>query len=299
METTLKIDVVNERRRILRDFMRDERLSNFLWVDLLKFNHGLKSIHHKSFNFTRASDNFNMDVAQLRIYLGDLSGGLVDIKHYDWILDGSRQAQWIEFVHPAWIKGQIWSEANLPSNLTGRNRSIALLDVWLHSKNLDFNSKLRVIECGRLKWDEQIKIDKKFSWINDDDFEEKIEYVWSWMEMNKYSLPIGKGGFSSHDDFLSHLDNFSLSDKELIWSKVYKAWYQKKSRLKKSDVQISLSRNSIKMLDALASRSGFSKAQVVKVLIEEEYSSEHHIGNRLTARKALLSDGDIKPAGEL
>lgn len=224
--------------------------------------------------------------------------------YLEWIDSGIRQSTWISSnvataltrssgnylltgVHPT--KGL---SIEIPVHLIGRDRSIALIDYYSGLEITSLNQAIEQLNRLKLQWQEHIKQDAFFGWINRDNTEDKLSYFWDWLKKRNTGITNGQSSFRDYEHLLNYFDNsgLSIAEKELLGSKARKAWNQLKNRensVNKKQCNFLLTKVNVQKLEKLSLKHKLSRTEIIEILIESESKNEAHIEARLHRRKQL------------
>lgn len=176
--------------------------------------------------------------------------------------------------------------------LHGRAKSIALFDYIMCIEGYPVEIQLLKIEELKLLWREQIKIGKKFEWLNSDSALQHFE-KWFSSRMNTNFI------FKSFEDVqigINH-NNPSTSDLLLLADQAKKVWNQHKRRLENKDKKqrnYELSTKTIAALEKISEKHGISRTEAIEIIINAEARDEYHITRILKNRQALIDSIDCQ-----
>ncbi|HHK0662480.1 hypothetical protein [Pseudomonas aeruginosa] len=169
-----------------------------------------------------------------------------------------------------------------PDNLTGRDLTIAAIDIW----QTDKSQKSETINQIRSEWKIHTEPDHLFKWFDDLDEKEKLNTAWK-ITKDKYSfLVLHQNQPQERDDFIILLDSILITtpEKILLMNSIKKRWSQNKYRAKntgKKQYNFILSDKTIKRLDKLADKHDLKRTQVLDILLKMEEEKGIYIQERL------------------
>ena len=146
----------------------------------------------------------------------------------------------------------------------------------------------------QLDWQNFIKADKFFAWLNNDDSEKKRASFWVWLEFRDMKFTQSQPEFQSHEELLIFFDNprFSDADKEVLSQNFRKIWNQQKNREElngKKQCNFVLAEKTISNLKMLAQKHGLTRTEIIELIIDSEAKNEIYISERLRRINALKS----------
>lgn len=173
-----------------------------------------------------------------------------------------------------------------PDNLTGRDLTIAAIDIW----QTDKSQKSETINQIRSEWKIHTEPDHLFKWFDDLDEKEKLNTAWK-ITKDKYSfLVLHQNQPQEVEDLIIFLDTPSIttSEKVLLMDSIKKQWSKNKSRAKNKDAgkkqyNFILSQKTINRLDKLAEKHDLKRTQVLDILLKMEEEKGTYIPARLKA----------------
>lgn len=203
---------------------------------------------------------------------------------FDWIGGGERQN---EFVLKDMISRLGW--VTLHNSLVGRERTIAMVD----ASPVSFSSKKFALTCAKNAWAQHIESDRFFRWFGARDEEVRCKFLWDWLSKNRLDYVRNKIPFTEVGSALLFFDRLlvSASERELIADKVKKAFSLRKHRDNqngKKQCNLMLHERTINMLEKMAGTYGLSKAEVLEILIQDEWSRKVYISARLERYENLV-----------
>lgn len=224
----------------------------------------------------------------------------------NWVIDSHRQSHWIEKNLASHISSNRYTlnqttllptpvpPLNIPHNLLGRNRSIAIFDYWASTAPSTMRDKINFCQSLQLAWHNYTRTDRFFAWLEDGDTERKREFFWGWLKSKNHHFGHEQAPLQNHEDLLIFFDRttFNESDKELFSTKAKKAWDQQERRNNSKDKKqcnFILSENTISKLKMLAHKHGLTRTAIIELVIESEAKNEHHISERMHRMSALTN----------
>lgn len=283
----------DELSTLTKDSKIDERARNLIWLCLSKYDYEYFKKNPLTVGRSEIYKHLlkNSD-ALLQIQIGFNNGFLID-KHLDWITDDKWQTEWIQIKalkRLATFNSEI--RFNPSVQLQGRKKSIALLDYVMCIEGVTIDNQLTDIEIIKSQWTEQIKISKKFEWLNSDSALQHFE-KWFNLRMNTNFI------FKSREDVQIGINrnNPSTSDLLLLADQAKKVWNQHQRRLKNKDKKqrnFELSTSTITALEKIAKKHGISRTDVIEIVINAEARDEYHISRILNKRQTLIDSIDCQ-----
>lgn len=180
------------------------------------------------------------------------------------------------------IEKNEFNYTGIPDNLTGRDLTIAAIDIW----QIDKTKKSEIINQMRSEWETHTESDHLFKWFDDPDEKEKLNTAWE-ITKDKYSfLVFHQNQPQERDDFIILLDSILITtpEKILLMNSIKKRWSQNKYRAKntgKKQYNFILSDKTIKRLDKLADKHDLKRTQVLDILLKMEEEKGIYIQERL------------------
>ncbi|ABZ00643.1 hypothetical protein PputGB1_4756 [Pseudomonas putida GB-1] len=196
-----------------------------------------------------------------------------------WITNKKRQNA---FLMKKLIEKNEFNYTGIPDNLTGRDLTIAAIDIW----QIDKTKKSEIINQMRSEWETHTESDHLFKWFDDPDEKEKLNTAWE-ITKDKYSfLVFHQNQPQERDDFIILLDSILITtpEKILLMNSIKKRWSQNKYRAKntgKKQYNFILSDKTIKRLDKLADKHDLKRTQVLDILLKMEEEKGIYIQERL------------------
>lgn len=298
-----------------------DRIHSFAWICIASKNPELPHINPNS-NKERETiaELLTLDLITQREIQQSIKHKLIPDHYLDWIVDSQRQALWIEqhikeslefgmtdarlnpnslhnLMDPMSItqaKPSLSSIRGLrtPNHLHGKNLSIALIDYWTCMTTTGSFARTDQTKSMRLAWENHIKEDKIFAWLDTEDSEKKRDYFWEWLEAKDKTITQNRPKFQSHEDLLIFFDNprFGRSDKEVLSQNCRKTWSQKKNREEmngKKQCNFVLPEKTISNLKKLSQKHGLTRTEIIELIIDSETKNETYISERLRRLNAL------------
>ncbi|CAI8852368.1 hypothetical protein [Pseudomonas zeae] len=190
-----------------------------------------------------------------------------------WIDGGERQHQWLlSRVETLTAPGPLRGLPRGLVHLIGRNRLIAMLDLW----NVDIADKAEEIERLRQKWLRHKAGDSAFVWFEDKKAgARRCECAWEWLTRNHQAISRRQLPISNYQELLIYFDRAKLERNELkaIIQRIKQRWSRQQFDERTADkkqVNVMLSTNVITLLDELAKKHDLKRAQMIELLITME-----------------------------
>ncbi|HFH4605115.1 TPA: hypothetical protein ACP31I_001740 [Pseudomonas aeruginosa] len=267
-------------QKTFNSFNADSRFATWLWI-LMKYNY--PDIFLGEF---RGPDMRNL-MAETIINQPGLKQTIENQNRTDFLPEQS--LQWITnkkrqnaFLMKKLIEKNGFNYTCVPDNLTGRDLTIAAIDIW----QIDKTKKSEIINQIRSEWEIHTESDHLFKWFDDPDEKEKLNTAWE-ITKDKYSfLVFHQNQPQERDDFIILLDSILIttSEKILLMNSIKKRWSQNKYRAKntgKKQYNFILSDKTIKRLDKLADKHDLKRTQVLDILLKMEEEKGIYIQERL------------------
>ena len=278
------------------------RIEALIWLTLVQENPHLKA---KNSEFSKLNSRFiyatwlKDDAESLGKIRRTLSEGLCPEPYLDWIQHDDRQPLWLDRVLAKGIQ-RVPIFANgfpgyIPSHITGRARSVALLDYYALTSHASIAMQIEQNAMLQENWIRYTEVDEKFSWLNDEDAERKRDLFWKWLKSRDISHPDQQLQFGTHEDLLIFFDRleFSLERKILLSADFRKSWNQIRLREKstgRKQCNFILSDKTILKLKALSKKHSLTRTEIVELIIDSESRDEYYISKRLSQKRMLTSD---------
>lgn len=192
MALTIDSSEADELSRLLNDPRYDARHDIWLWLWLNQYHDA---------HFDSVTCNGITMRETLASYLSERSGILESVNSEKdqflvpdsclrWIDGNERQSQWLlRQIEPVTDQGPAEGFPRGLVRLTGKNRLIAMLDLW----KLDVAEKVIAIGHMRADWLEHEARDRDFEWFKDrKETNERCKCAWEWLE--KMISPYSKDG---------------------------------------------------------------------------------------------------------
>jgi len=218
-------------------------------------------------------------------------------KIYSWLTDSERQNKWL-LNHLNGFSGAPVQQSpndihpvNASVFLAGRERLIAIFDAW----GFQGQSQEKFVNDVKDAWINTLKRDKDLDWFNGEVGRKGYEILWAWLVKEAPITVVGHRMFVSHEELLTFFDQKPLSEDQfkLMMIKVKQSWSRKKHRMNlkgRSQYNFILKDKTVERLDKLAGKHGLSRAEILDVLINDEFGDEVHISRRLAQHAALTRD---------
>lgn len=291
--------------KVINNDVVSTRIESFVWVSLSQWRDELINIQttmHQFRDFLADRLIINEDIKQRIVQ--NLTYNLIREDHLDWIVDSHRQTQWIEqyiTMHESSSRNTYQNYSNIdismffnriPAHLLGRMRNIAIFDFW--AANVFSTTIQRINYCNTMKaeWYRFTKEDKQFSWLNENDIEQKRLFFHKWLKLKHPLIPHNTAYFSSHENLLGCIDRGKFTDAEkiLLSLKSRNAWNQQQRRANfkgKRQCNFVLSERAIAKLDKLSSKYKLSRTEIIELLIDSESKGEKYISTLLDMKERL------------
>lgn len=267
-------------QKTFNSFNADSRFATWLWI-LMKYNY--PDVFLGEF---RGPDMRNL-MAETIINQPGLKQTIENQNRTDFLPEQS--LQWITnkkrqnaFLMKKLIEKNEINYTGVPDNLTGRDLTIAAIDIW----QIDKTKKSEIINQIRSEWEIHTESDHLFKWFDDPDEKEKLNTAWE-ITKDKYSfLVFHQNQPQERDDFIILLDSILITtpEKILLMNSIKKRWSQNKYRAKntgKKQYNFILSDKTIKRLDKLADKHDLKRTQVLDILLKMEEEKGIYIQERL------------------
>lgn len=299
---------------IINTGSNSDRINSFVWLSITATNSDFS--------------NLSSDVRSRRDLMADylhknqptaqkianfIKNRLIPDQDLNWITESRRQALWLErYIASSimqeqdqqWISkknlttsesrlSEIWG-FTIPFHLIEKNRSTALFDYWTAYHFLQMQDRINKSKEMQLAWENSIKSDNFFAWLDTDNAEKKRASFWIWLKQKYPEITQDNPSFSSHEELLIFFDNprFSDSDKQLFSQNYRKIWNQQRQRESangKKQTNFVLSEKTISNLSMLAQKHGLTRTEIIEILIESEAKDEIYISKRLNRKAALTT----------
>lgn len=263
-----------------------ERYQDWIWHYLNNIGANLSDGH-----FGRNSrDNIAVFLQKNPIFLDSVrlqvGSAFLPDKFFDWLDDSAWQSH---FVFDLMRRQLSMYKICVHPSLSGRRRIIAYIDGW----GGFLVGKEGVIESLKGAWLQRVAADRVFKWFEGNDEVERCQLLWEWLTENRRDLTEGKRPFGCYQDLLIFLDGIFIpdSEKELIVIKVRKNWDQRRRRQKLEgkvrQCNLELNNKTVLLLEKMAGKYGLTRAAIVDILVNDEYSRGIYIPDRLRRMEAL------------
>lgn len=209
-------------------------------------------------------------------------------EHLKWIDGDERQYQWLlGRIEDITDLGPLRGLPRGAVHLAGRNRLIAMLDLW----NADIADKADEIERLRREWLRHKAGDGAFAWFEDKKTGAKrCECAWEWLERNHQSMPRRQLPISSYEDLLIFFDRAKIerNEQKAIIQRIKQRWSRQQFGERtpdKKQVNVMLSTTVITLLDELAKTHDLKRGSFLERLITAEAKAGKYlteIGKPLT-----------------
>jgi len=308
----MAVHIKDDLSSIIETDINSNRINSFVWISIAVINSYFTNLNPDSTDLRKLMADhlkndqntaYNVRVAIKKCFIPDQ-----DLK---WITNSRRQALWIEQyiasaitqVRPSSSNhipttskpslSEIWG-FSIPFHLLEKNRSTALFDYWTSTTFSRMQDSIEQSKSMQLAWQNFIKADKIFAWLDADDAEKKRASFWAWLELRDNTITQSQPQFHSHEELLIFFDNprFSDSDKEVLSQNYRKIWNQQKNREEsneKKQCNFVLSEKTISNLKMLAQKHGLTRTEIVELIIDSEAKDEIYISERLRRINALKS----------
>lgn len=194
-------------------------------------------------------------------------------EHLKWIDGDERQYQWLlGRIEAITDLGPLRGLPRGAVHLAGRNRLIAMLDLW----NADIADKADEIERLRRDWLRHKAGDGAFVWFEDKKAgTQRCECAWEWLTRNHQPISRRQLPISNYQELLIYFDRAKLERNELkaIIQRIKQRWSRQQFDERTADkkqVNVMLSTNVITLLDELAKKHDLKRAQMIELLITME-----------------------------
>lgn len=195
-----------------------------------------------------------------------------------WITMDERQLQWLlarvdELTNHSFPKGL--------THLQGRNRLIAMLDVW----DLSIEEKALELERLREQWRRHKARDTQFEWFADrKEGIKRCICAWEWIEKRSFRTGFKPNPISNYQELLMFFDEAELSrhEEKVVIQEIKKRWNRQQFDERNADkkqVNVMLSKAVVAQLDALAETHGLKRAQVIESLVRMETDAGTYLAN--------------------
>ncbi|MFD1709454.1 hypothetical protein FVQ98_09790 [Ottowia sp. GY511] len=266
--------------------LASERLFSLVWTMICTYdpqfqNQNIEGNSEEIIRYLNNSHGLRENVKNMLRY------ALIPDENLDWITDSKRQLTWI-FNYIKSIPGAQKSPIRVPIHLSKRNQVIAYLDYWSGTSLPDVLARLGFNHTMQSNWEIQTKPDRHFDWLKKDGSPEKINFLWDWLPANSgiftgRNIFIGhEARFKNHEDVLIFSDQARLSNADIILlnQRARRTWLQRQQRAKavdKGQCNFVLTKSTIAKLEKLAQKHRSNRTEIIELLINEEFRSEHHI----------------------
>lgn len=194
-------------------------------------------------------------------------------EHLKWIDGDERQYQWLlGRIERITDLGPLRGPPRGAVHLAGRNRLIAMLDLW----NADIADKADDIERLRREWLRHKAGDSAFVWFEDKKAGAKrCVCAWEWLERNHQPISRRQLPISSHEDLLIFFDraNLERNEQKAIIQRIKQRWSRQQFSERTADkkqVNVMLSTTVITLLDELAKKHNLKRGSFLEQLITVE-----------------------------
>jgi hypothetical protein len=133
-------------------------------------------------------------------------------------------------------------------------------------------------------WNDHLKSDSMFNWFKKESEASRCQFAWEWLVAKRPSDTAGKPSISNYNGLLNFFDGMPTShaEKKLDVIGIQRLWTQQQSRDRKKESGVSqynfwLSDQTISDLDALATRYGFTRHQIIATLIRCETMNNKYL----------------------
>lgn len=206
---------------------------------------------------------------------------LLPEKDLEWITNNKRQNL---FISRKLIEKYGYQPILPPTNLTGRDFTIAMVDIWAIEKT----HKSWNINQIKFEWEQHSRSDQIFKWFDSSDIEQRLETAWVITKKKFPLLAYQENAPKEKEEFIILLETqpITTSDKILLMESIKKRWSQNKYRAKltgKKQYNFILSEKAINRLDKLADKYDLRKTEVLEILLQMEEEK----GIYIPERKAL------------
>lgn len=282
----MTVNVNDDLEKLLGPEFRGQRYEDWLWHYLMNIGADLTEAHfgHGSRSnvaaFLRANEFFLKNV---RSHIGS---ALVPNSYFDWLDDSAWQS---DFVFDMLTSQFSIRRTCVHQSLSGRRRIIALID-GLDDFLLEKKNSIKNVKEA---WSQRVADDRVFKWFEGNDEVERCQLLWEWLTEHRPEFTKGKKSFGCYQDIIYFLDKvrMSASDKELIVIKVRRNWDQRRRRQKLEGTikqcNLELNNKTVLLLEKMAGKYGLTRAAIVDILVNDEYSKKLYIPERLRRMEAL------------
>lgn len=209
-----------------------------------------------------------------------------------WITDDELQHGWItkHVLSKEWTTNRLIPptediNAPAPDNLNGRDRVIAMIDIW----SVDPFKKLYEINSIQKLWIQHKQKTNTYVWFTGTDETQKLILAWD-LTCKKYpSLTNTSLPFKSHEELREFFDNTGLheAEKVLLIDSIKKRWSQNQYRENmtgKKQCNFILSEKTITRLDKLADKFDLRRVEVLDILLKMEENEGCYLPKGLKPR---------------
>lgn len=191
----MTVNYNDELSKIIGINVVSDRITNLIWITAAHSDINCQKSNFKRLSRTQISDILNANPALKDCVIYCLSKETIPSSELTWINDSQRQANFIEHL----LKGN-WAQVNLtqyqethltapgilptfpvisngiPYELTGAERSIALIDYFLSFASGGIHERIEIAKNFRLEWEKQREKDKEFDWFKKDNSQQRIDF---------------------------------------------------------------------------------------------------------------------------
>lgn len=281
--------LVGELSKIFGKDANDRRFQIWLWHFLVIYK-GHQYLFGKSpYDVEALGDVFvnNPEIKSEALYLKDQN--LLPVEYLSWIKNNPRQNRWLanKLCEAGLLGLDFYS---MHASLTDFEKIVLAIDCASSSGQ----QKIVAVRQLQNEWSGLLNDDVIYDWFQKKDEIARCKFLWDWLRGHGYFLINTPAEFKNFQDVVIYFDGSFLpkSDKILQIEKIKKAWSQsqyRKSQGGKKQCNLMLAENVILLLDKLSMKYGFSKAEIVELLIKEESEKGVYISGRLAQRKQVLS----------
>ncbi len=309
----MTVNYNDELSKIIGINVVSDRITNLIWITAAHSDINCQKSNFKRLSRTQISDILNANPALKDCVIYCLSKETIPSSELTWINDSQRQANFIEHL----LKGN-WAQVNLtqyqethltapgilptfpvisngiPYELTGAERSIALIDYFLSFASGGIHERIEIAKNFRLEWEKQREKDKEFDWFKKDNSQQRIDFFWEWLKTKAPQLTHNRASFQNHDELLSCFDFYynDASSKTLLIQNFKKTWNQKQLRERskgKKQCNFVLSEGTVSKLESLSKRYGLTRTEIIELLIDSEAAHQHYISERLRRKIQIIT----------
>jgi len=308
----------DELSKILGDDTQSERINNWTWHYLVNFHKFPRNSSEKYLDRDAMADFIKAERIEHIVHNKFMKSLLPD-SELQWITNNERQISWImgylgiHEIPPetksdsllSWNYGK-WGIPTLenPSDprikiftIPGlKPQSLIYLAVDLSHPGL--SKKRDIISAMRSEWAIRLERDKIFDFFADNNIE-KFNLLRSKIQKEFKDRKKPDLKYPNQNHILASFDLFNFSEEELKnLVKNCQRIYDQKIRRSKPDAKkqcnLLLSKSTILQLEKLARNHGFSRSEVIEILIKNEHKHEIYLKERVELKKRLLLDDQDK-----